>query len=84
MEVENVDPSTVQLFMVVCTNFHTCVGPFTNLADAVKAARMWTDRTADQCVYLPVPMVVPGGVAVERPATTVGDGPVLRGGGGYL
>lgn len=78
------DSDIVQLYMVVCTNLHACIGPFADMASAVQMAREWTNRKKDSCIYLPVPMIVPEGVELVKPATTQGDGPVLRGGGGYL
>lgn len=69
------------LYVVVCTSFHTAIGPYADPSAALDAARELNSRK-DGCKYLPVPLPVPGAsVQVQGAAPT---DPTEYRPGGYL
>lgn len=77
-----------ELWAVACTDLHIVVGPFTNLADATKAARKLTDdkkNNRDRCVFIPAPFTFYGTVVpYEQGQDPTKAGPDYDKSRGYL
>jgi hypothetical protein len=65
-----------QLFIVVCTGFHTAYGPFLTADAALEAAH---EPSADGCAFVPVPLLVSGFQSVAEIAESQSPSSTVRG-----
>jgi len=58
---KTIKASDVELYVVVCNDFHLSTGPFTSPELALEIAKRLNKRS--RCVFVPVPFVMQGEIA---------------------
>ena len=68
-------PNKAEQWCVVCTEFHVAAGPYETIGEAITMAeRLTSDK---ECVFLPVPMYVPGSEVAAHPSPSGHTGQYL-------